>query len=264
MTALEPTKNNPKSPFRNSLNSESYSRYSFESRSCSIEQDAQKRAIWNYDKPETGRSVAFEPNSTGPSLRRPLGWKQRGNFTKPHPGSSGSVGPSASGWEPAPRAGIPGFAWHRAKNNPPKKIALTREKQTNKKKHKNTPKSTKTPKKTTPPPQIPLTREKEPDFFFRAHARQKSVTWLNANKPKTPEFPLCPHPGLTPSTLHRAPVGQGPSGHGWLAIAFGFWSGRALATGTAWAGLCLIYHHHYRPIPIDLGCTRMRLWQSPS
>ena len=26
------------------------------------------------------------------------------------------------------------------------------------------------------------------------------------------------------STLHRAPVGQGPSGPGWLAIAFGFWS----------------------------------------
>ena len=45
-------------------------------------------------------------------------------------------------------------------------------------------------------------------------------------------------------TLHRAPVGQGPSGPGWLAIAFGFWSGRALATGTtAWAGLCLIHHH---------------------
>ena len=47
---------------------------------------------------------------------------------------------------------------------------------------------------------------------------------------------------------HRAPVGQsvgqGPSGPGWLAIAFGFWSGRALATGTAWAGLCLIHHHH--------------------
>ena len=46
------------------------------------------------------------------------------------------------------------------------------------------------------------------------------------------------------STLHRAPVGQGPSGPGWLAIAFGFWSRRALATGTAWAGLCLIHHHH--------------------
>ena len=46
------------------------------------------------------------------------------------------------------------------------------------------------------------------------------------------------------STLHRAPVGQGPSGPDWLAISFGFWSGRALATGTAWAGLCLIHHHH--------------------
>ena len=46
------------------------------------------------------------------------------------------------------------------------------------------------------------------------------------------------------STLHRAPVGQGPSGPDWLAIFFGFWSGRALATGTAWAGLCLIHHHY--------------------
>ena len=52
-----------------------------------------------------------------------------------------------------------------------------------------------------------------------------------------------PHPGLTPSALHRAPVGQGPPGPGWLAIFFGFWSGRALATGTAWAGLCLVHHH---------------------
>ena len=33
------------------------------------------------------------------------------------------------------------------------------------------------------------------------------------------------------STLHRAPVGQGPPGPDWLAIVFGFWSGRALATG---------------------------------
>ena len=46
------------------------------------------------------------------------------------------------------------------------------------------------------------------------------------------------------STLHRAPVGQGPPGPGWLAISLGFWSGRALATGTAWAGLFLIHHHH--------------------
>ena len=47
------------------------------------------------------------------------------------------------------------------------------------------------------------------------------------------------------STLHRAPVGQGPMGPDWFAISFGFWSGRALATGTAWAGLCLIHHHHH-------------------
>ena len=30
-----------------------------------------------------------------------------------------------------------------------------------------------------------------------------------------------------------------------LATALGFWSGRVLATGTAWAGLCLIHHHHH-------------------
>ena len=35
----------------------------------------------------------------------------------------------------------------------------------------------------------------------------------------------------------------GPSGPDWLAIAFGFWYGRALATGTAWAGLYFIHHH---------------------
>ena len=58
-----------------------------------------------------------------------------------------------------------------------------------------------------------------------------------------------PHPLLTPSTLHRAPVGQGPPGPDWLAISFGFWvlvwTGTALATGTAWAGLCFIHHHHH-------------------
>ena len=52
---------------------------------------------------------------------------------------------------------------------------------------------------------------------------------------------------LVGSTLHRASVGQGPPGPDWLAISLGFWSGRALATGTAWAwaGLCLIHHHHH-------------------
>ena len=61
-----------------------------------------------------------------------------------------------------------------------------------------------------------------------------------------------PHPGLTPSTLHRAPVGQEPSGPDWLAISFGFWSGRVLATGTAWAGLCLIHHHHRPGFPFGV------------
>ena len=56
---------------------------------------------------------------------------------------------------------------------------------------------------------------------------------------KRPFWPFC--------TLHRAPVGQGPSGPDWLAISFGFWSGRALATGTAWAGLCLIHHQPFGP-----------------
>ena len=53
------------------------------------------------------------------------------------------------------------------------------------------------------------------------------------------------HENHAKRTLHRAPVGQGPPGPGWLAISLGFWSGRALATGTAWAGLCLIHHHHH-------------------
>ena len=52
---------------------------------------------------------------------------------------------------------------------------------------------------------------------------------------------------------HRAPVGQGPSGPGWLATALGFESGRVIASGTAWAGLwwrlwCLIHHHANREI----------------
>ena len=59
------------------------------------------------------------------------------------------------------------------------------------------------------------------------------------------------HVDMDVSTLHRAPVGQGPSGPDWLAISFGFWSGRALATGTAWAGLCLIRHHHHVDMDVD-------------
>ena len=59
------------------------------------------------------------------------------------------------------------------------------------------------------------------------------------------------------STIHRAPVGQGPSGPGWLAIAFGFGLGGrlrrrlllVLATGTAWEGLCLIHHQSKKNKP---------------
>ena len=38
-------------------------------------------------------------------------------------------------------------------------------------------------------------------------------------------------PTQAPSTVR--PLAQGPPGPGWLAISLGFWSGRALATGTA-------------------------------
>ena len=54
------------------------------------------------------------------------------------------------------------------------------------------------------------------------------------------------HPNTHPAPCARWPCdSQGPSGPGWLAIALGFWSGRALPTGTAWAGLCPIHHHHH-------------------
>ena len=88
---------------------------------------------------------------------------------------------------------------------------------------------------------------------------------LEAQKPHpdssgSPPPPLAenPHPGLTPSTLHRAPVGQGPSGPDWLAISLGFWSGRVLATGTAWAGLCLIHHHHHHHHHHPLGSRPLK------
>ena len=69
--------------------------------------------------------------------------------------------------------------------------------------------------------------QKTPNFVFRACARKlirhawKLIHFqLHSNEHKSGGLPLC----------HRAPVGQGPSGPGWLAIALGFWSGRALAT----------------------------------
>ena len=67
---------------------------------------------------------------------------------------------------------------------------------------------------------------------------------------------------ISTCALHRAPVGQGPSNPDWLAIVLGFWSGRALSTGTAWAGLCLIHHHHRRTISIapTPDARRGRCW----
>ena len=59
--AFEPTKNNPKSPFQNSLNSESYSRYSCESCLCSIEHNFQKTGD---SKPRTALKWAVHSHST--------------------------------------------------------------------------------------------------------------------------------------------------------------------------------------------------------
>ena len=81
------------------------------------------------------------------------------------------------------------------------------------------------------------------------HANSATVCTLHLHRAPIGQGP--PGPGWLAVSfgfwlhLHRAPIGQGPPGPGWLAISFGFWSGRALATGTAWAGLCLIHHHHH-------------------
>ena len=83
--------------------------------------------------------------------------------------------------------------------------------------------------------------------FVRARRRpglprgQFSGPWLFSTAEARTSNSSSSSPAIT--TLHRAPVGQGPPGPDWLAIFLGFWSGRALATGTAWAGLCLIHHH---------------------
>ena len=54
--------------------------------------------------------------------------------------------------------------------------------------------------------------------------------------------------GLTPKIpLRRAPVGHGlrlPRPAMAFVFSFGFCFGQALASGMAWAGLCLIHHHH--------------------
>ena len=57
--------------------------------------------------------------------------------------------------------------------------------------------------------------------------------------------------------LHRASIGQGPPRLPWLAKALGFRSGQALATGTAWEGLCFI-RHHQRTIKKAGQCQEIR------
>ena len=97
----------------------------------------------------------------------------------------------------------------------------------------------------TPCPQLPcrdqvLTRScRSASRRSLAHVRTRPIGSTGARGTRD----CSRHPSCA-RTLHRAPVGQGPSCPDWLAISFGFWSGRALATGTAWAGLCLIHHHH--------------------
>ena len=57
---------------------------------------------------------------------------------------------------------------------------------------------------------------------------------------KTKRKPGRPFAGARkPSTVRQGPRPPRP------AMAFGFWYWRVLATGTAWAGLCLIHHHHH-------------------
>ena len=95
-----------------------------------------------------------------------------------------------------------------------------------------------------PPPPRQAGRGREPPPPPPTAPSKARLAFWDVKTPKhtkttTAKARLC----STSGTLHRAPVGQGPSGPDWLAIASWFWSGRALATGTAWAGLCLIHHH---------------------
>ena len=80
--------------------------------------------------------------------------------------------------------------------------------------------------------------------------RRTDHLYIARGGPEAPKF----HPEVAPRsgpailcTLHRAPLARDPRVlSGRPLTALGFWSGRVLATGTAWAGLCLI-HHHYGP-----------------
>ena len=71
-------------------------------------------------------------------------------------------------------------------------------------------------------PQKKLLQKKT--FLVRGCARAQSI---NNNSGQTVATAYV----ILHRTLHRAPVGQGPSGPDWLTNALGFWSGRALATG---------------------------------
>ena len=98
-------------------------------------------------------------------------------------------------------------------------------------------------------------------FLSRLRAKINSFSWRCATPQKTSKFPLClsrrggtlmvmvncttktrqrrafgKRPPGRGGTLHRAPVGQEPSGPDWLTTALWFGSGRALAAGKAWAG----------------------------
>ena len=91
----------------------------------------------------------------------------------------------------------------------------------------------------------------------------------------TPAPPLR-HPCATPSP-HLSPPAAPPSpstayvrGSGGspptVAMAFGFWCWRTLATGTARAGLCLIHYHHSRcatPGVLVMVFGADPLWDTP-
>ena len=61
-------------------------------------------------------------------------------------------------------------------------------------------------------------------------------------------------------TLHRAPVGQGPPGPGWLAISFGFWLQVLVWTGACyWHGVGGFMFNSSSSRPGALGAGRLAL-----
>ena len=78
-------------------------------------------------------------------------------------------------------------------------------------------------------------------MFFLCSVRSPHRT----AKPSRGCLPLA-HPRALPAVVdsdRRSPSAMCEFPFECWGCAFGFWSGRALATGTAWAGLCLIHHH---------------------